>query len=98
MRTSPLINTNYGNADYHTSYKFILRFAKDDLERLYAALAIPEAYTCGQGTKATGMEALMILLRRLSYPNRLSDLVQLFGRSQSELSLIFNTVSKHLSM
>ena len=62
------------------------------MERLCAALAIPDKYTCVQGTITTGMEALMVLLRRLSYPNRLCDLVQLFGRSQSELSFIFNTV------
>ena len=81
---------------YHTSYNNF-RFAKDDMERLSAALTIPEKYTCVQGTTTTGMEALMILLRRLAYPNRLCDLVQLFGRSQSELSLIFNTVSKDSS-
>lgn len=64
--------------------------------RLHQALAIPEKYVCSQGTVATGMEALMILLRRLAYPNRLSDLVQLFGRRKSELSLVFNMVSKQL--
>ena len=34
----------------------------------------------------------MILLRRLAYPNRWSDLVPVFGRTVSELSLIFNKV------
>ena len=61
--------------------------------RLHEALAIPEKYVCSQGTVASGMEALMILLRRLAYPNRLSDLVQLFGRRKSELSLVFNMVN-----
>ena len=60
--------------------------------RLHNALSLPEKYVCSQGTVSTGMEALMILLRRLSYPNRLSDLVQLFGRRKSELSLVFNMV------
>ena len=49
-------------------------------------------YHCTQKTAATGREALLIL-RRLSYPNRWCDLVPLFGRSESELSLIFNEVS-----
>ena len=35
----------------------------------------------------------LILLRRLSYPNRLYDLIPLFGRSEPELSMIFNEVS-----
>ena len=62
------------------------------MERLSAALAIPDKHTCVQGTITTGMEALMVLLRRLSYPNRICDLAQLFGNLQSELSFIFNTV------
>ena len=67
------------------------RFRKN-MFRLHNALSLPEKYVCSQGTVATGMESLMILLRRLSYPNRLSDLVQLFGRRKSELSLVFNMV------
>ena len=31
-----------------------------------------------------------IVLRRLSYPNRIGDLLPLFGRSPSEISMIFN--------
>ena len=70
-----------------------IRFSKNDIQRLYMALGIPEKYKCVQGTTTTGMEGLLILLRRLTYPNRLCDLVKIFGRSQSEISLIFNTVS-----
>lgn len=61
---------------------------------MYRTLCIPEKYKCDQGTTATGMEALLILLRRLAYPNRLSDLVPFFGHSKSDLSRIFNVVSK----
>ena len=49
-------------------------------------------YVCSRGTVATGMEALLIMLRRLAYPNRWSDLVPIFGRAQSELSAIFREV------
>ena len=69
------------------------RFEKNDMERLSTSLRLPNKYTCRQGTRATGLEALMIMLRRLTYPNRWSDLVPLFGRSDSQLSLIFNTVN-----
>ena len=62
------------------------------MSRLVTALSLPEKYKCNQGTIATGMEALMIMLRRLTYPNRLCDLVALFGRKESELSMIFATV------
>ncbi|XP_078364346.1 uncharacterized protein LOC144648756 [Oculina patagonica] len=70
----------------------MFRFQKDDMPRLLDALEIPEYYICSQRTNATGMEALMILLRRLAYPNRWCDLVTIFGRTESELSLIFNKV------
>ena len=68
------------------------RFSKEDMVRLSVALNIPKYYICPQGTKATGMEALMLMLRRLVYPNRLSDLVSFFGLTEPELSQIFNTV------
>lgn len=61
--------------------------------RLAASFNLPDVYKCTQGTTATGMEALMIMLRRFSYPNQLCDLIPLFGRSESELSLILSTVS-----
>ena len=43
-------------------YTVSYRFAKDDTIRLAAALSLPEAYHCVQGTRATGMEALMGML------------------------------------
>lgn len=75
------------------------RFGRSDLVRLKRALNIPEVYHCGaQRTKATGTEALLIMLRRLSYPGRLCDLVPMFGRSEPELSSIFNRVSPSLKV
>lgn len=41
-----------------------------------------------------GIEGLCILLRRLAYPNRLFDLVTLFGLSIPYLSVIVNEVMK----
>ena len=69
------------------------RFLKDDVVRLGSALQLPPIYVCHNGTSASGMEALLILLRRLAYPNRWSDLVPLFGRAVPELSVIFSEVS-----
>jgi hypothetical protein len=44
-------------------------FCKDDLMQLAIPLRVPNQYTCIQGTTATGIEGLLVLLRRLSYPN-----------------------------
>jgi len=63
------------------------------MERLLQGLQIPSFYICQQRTHASGMEALMILLRRMVYPNRWCDLMQVFGRSIPELSLIYSEVS-----
>ena len=43
-------------------------------------------------TVADGMEAMLVLLRRLAYPNRLCDLSPLFGRAEPELSMIIHEV------
>ncbi|KAK2552030.1 hypothetical protein P5673_027052 [Acropora cervicornis] len=67
-------------------------FQKEDMERLLHALQLPAYYECVQRTKCTGMEALMILLRRLVYPSRWCDLVPVFGRDEPQLSLIFSKV------
>ncbi|KXJ13842.1 protein ALP1-like isoform X2 [Exaiptasia diaphana] len=75
-----------------TQCQQMFRFEKQDLYRLRDALQVPANYICSQGTKATGLEGLLIMLRRLAYPNRWCDLQSLFGRSESELSLIFNEV------
>ena len=44
------------------SYHSSVRFCKEDMVRLYAALNIHDKYTCPQGTTAVGMEALMLML------------------------------------
>ena len=46
-------------------------------------------FLCRNGTVAGGT---CILLRRLAYPNRLTDFVQMFGRSKSELRIVVNNV------
>lgn len=72
----------------------IHKFQKEDMECLLQALELPAYYEHVQRTKCTGMEALMILLRRLVYPNRWSDLVPVFGRDEPQLVLIFNKLIK----
>lgn len=68
------------------------RFTRRQLNLLYDALKIPDSFTDVSRTRWSGMDGLLVLLRRLSYPNRLGDLVEEFGRSKPVLSLIFNTM------
>lgn len=66
--------------------KFRLR--KDDISLLLDVLQIPELIKCPQGSLFNGLEGLCLLLRRLAYPCRLSDLIPMFGRPPPELSMI----------
>lgn len=73
----------------------IHRFKKEDMERLLHTLELPAYYDCVQRTKCTGMEALMILLRRLVYPNRWCDLVPVFGRDEPQINEIIKQYCSH---
>ena len=69
---------------------------KEDIHLLANHLFIPISYRCQNGTVAGGVEALLLLLRRMTYPNRLSDLCQLFGRPEPELSMIVHEVRLYM--
>ena len=68
------------------------RVRKQDLPVLAEVLRIPGQIICRQRTVCGGTEALCMLLRRLSYPCRYSDLIQRFGRPVPEMCMISNTV------
>lgn len=72
--------------------KKLFRFDKENLLRLRRQLRIPEELKASNRTRCSGIEGLCILLRRLAYPNRLSDLESIFGRGVAELSVIVNLV------
>ena len=72
--------------------KVELRFDKSDLPVLLRTLRFPDRFVCSQRTVCSGMEGLCILLKRLSFPCRYSDMALRFGRNPTELCLIFNNV------
>ena len=69
---------------------------KNDLPLLYNALGIPETIECRQGSIFDGMEALCMLLRRLAYPCRYSDMISRFPRPVPVLSMITTTVMDYV--
>ena len=83
---------SWDEAECHTE----LRFRKSDLPALLVCLEIPEKIVCSQRTTCSGIEALCILLKRLAYPCRYTDMVSRFGRNPTELCLIFNTLLEFL--
>ena len=72
------------------------RVEKHDLPRLVAALQLPPVFKCEQRSICDDMEGLCILLKRVAYPCRLSDLIPRFGRPVSVISLISNDVIDYI--
>ena len=68
------------------------RVYKRDIPRLKNALGLADAFSCEQRTVADGIEGLCMLLKRLAYPCRYSDMIHRFGRAVPELSMICNYV------
>ena len=68
------------------------RFEKSDLPLLTEALRIPGVIRCAQTTVCDGTEGLCMLLRRLAYLCRYSDLIPRFGRPVPEISMITSEV------
>lgn len=64
------------------------RVRKMDIPRLADALGLPDSLCCHQRTKADRIEGLCMVLRRLAYPCRLSDMIFRFGRAVPEISMI----------
>ena len=66
------------------------RFHKDDLYRLQNALNFVQPIITDNRLNVDPLEALCILLKRLAFPCRYSDMIPRFGRSVPDLCLIFN--------
>ncbi|XP_055345269.1 uncharacterized protein LOC129593104 [Paramacrobiotus metropolitanus] len=72
------------------------RFTMPEIEDLRKRLMIPDVVITTRRERASGVEALCILLRRLVYPSRWIDLRMFFGRSESSLCGIFMWVLNHI--
>ena len=68
------------------------RVEKEDIPLLAMSLRVPDQFKCRQGTVCGGLEGLCLLLKRLAYPCRYSDLIYRFGRPVPELCMLNNVV------
>ncbi|XP_050515881.1 uncharacterized protein LOC126892544 [Diabrotica virgifera virgifera] len=87
VQNVPVFNFDTLEAEQAKKY---FRFEKQDIPRLVQLLGIPDIIVTETGHTCTGLDGLCILLRRLAYPNRLSDLKVIFGLSAQSLSQIIN--------
>ena len=79
---------NWCIQDAHPASIFML--ALDNIDRLCAALHLPDTMRAPNRTCWSGREGLYILLNRLVDPSRLATLMRTLGRGRSEMSLIIN--------
>ena len=68
------------------------RFSKSQLKHLNVVLRFPNKMTGHNRVAWTGLEGMLVMLRRLSYPNKLREMTEEFGRAKAALSLIFNEI------
>lgn len=83
-----------GMADYECEQQF--RFKKADIPRLRDALGLQEMVRLDNRAIVDSIEAVCMLLRRLSFPNRLSDLVPIFRRPESTISRTVHHLLDHI--
>ena len=77
-------------------YSFF-RFSREDIPRLVRALRLPGEFYCPlTRIRCGGEEALLILLKRMSYANRWVDCEFIFGRVESWLEVVFYMILDHL--
>ena len=72
------------------------RFCENDIPLLADVLQIPADLVSCQGTVFGGLEGLCILLGRLAYLCRYSDLLERFGRPEPEMSMTSSTVVSYI--
>lgn len=72
------------------------RFQKRHIPLLVEVLQIPDTLLCYQRSVASGMEGICMLLRRLSYPCRYSDMIARFGRPVPVLSMVSNQMLDYI--
>lgn len=69
------------------------RFDWDEINVMADALELPEVFVLDNGSVASKIQGLCVVLHRLSFPRRFTDAAAFFGRSKSVMSRIFNQVA-----
>lgn len=75
----------------YSTYIFV-RFSRDEVYRLAICMRLPDRIECENQIFETNITALCMLLARLSWPNRLSDLHIKFGWKPERVSRTVNTL------
>lgn len=66
------------------------------MDTLFDVFNISEEVICIQGTVCKDIETLCILLKRLAFPTRFSDMTPMFGKNMTETCVIYNKTIDHI--
>lgn len=77
-------------------YLIHFRFTKAQIKLMVQLFQFPATCVLSNGSKFDPEFILCVLLRRLSYPNRLSDIVKEFGVEQTQISRIIKFALNHV--
>ena len=84
----------YTPLQFQSSFRFR---TQEDIERLARALCVPEKYDLGYGHSCHGIDALAVLLARLSFPSRYATLQRgLVEWPVAKFSMAFNAIMNDL--
>lgn len=97
---TPLRNIREAYYETFSDSEFIIqfRFPRAHIDELLTLLQIPEFLPSHLINRCicTGRDALLIVLRRLAFSNRYSDMRHLFQRSEAYLCRVFNYTLHHI--
>ena len=79
-----------------SEFENLFRFKKEHIAPLVKALRLDNQYCSQNGIKWSAEEGLCLFLRRISYPNRLVDLIPIFGRHITEMSTMINIMTDEI--
>ena len=72
------------------------KFRKQDILILSDILRISQRFICEQRSICDGLTQLCMLLKRLSYPCRMGDIISRFARPVAVINMITNTVINYI--
>lgn len=74
------------------TFKKFFRFSRPQIQLIIRTLEIPDPFVLPNRVKIEVEFAMLVFLRRLSYPGRLSELASYFGREETTLSRTFTSM------
>lgn len=96
--TNPIyIRTDLRLGNFSDQQLYSMRItSRDNFRRIMLVLNFPQYIICNNGTKCNSEEAFLMLLDRMSFPDRLDDFQERWGREYSQISRILDATFRFI--